>query len=187
MLVWRRGERHRRMLIARRARRRRVRARARRVSSCANSSSISSPCASRSARAEAQHGAIEARRVHCASPDARRRVATRTVASSRATSALNARRPAGGDAKPAFAGAVVSASAGGLSSALNPSLLGELVERAVERDGPELQRTVRELEYVSHDAGAVSVALGEGEEDEEPVSAHDGVADYIDEYNSQLY
>ena len=53
-------------------------------------------------------------------------------------------------------------------------MLAELIERAVEGDGPESELAVGELEDVANDARAVPVALGKREEDEEPVPPHVG-------------
>ena len=56
----------------------------------------------------------------------------------------------------------------------DPDILAELVERSVERDGPEPQLAGGELEDVTDDPRAVPIALGERKENEEPVSSHVG-------------
>ena len=43
----------------------------------------------------------------------------------------------------------------------DPAVLAELIERTVERHGPESELATGELEDVADDAGAVPVALGE--------------------------
>ena len=43
----------------------------------------------------------------------------------------------------------------------DPAVLAELVERAVEGDGPESELPAGELQDVADDTGAVPVALGQ--------------------------
>ena len=62
----------------------------------------------------------------------------------------------------------------GRAELADPAVLTELIERAIEGDGPEPQLTTGEIEDVTDDARTVPVALGEGEEDEEPVSPQVG-------------
>jgi hypothetical protein len=76
-------------------------------------------------------------------------------------------------AEPASVAAVLVGFRRGAELA-NPPMLAELIERAIEGDGPESQLATGELEDVSDDAGAVAVALGERKQDVEPVAPHVG-------------
>ena len=75
------------------------------------------------------------------------------------------------DAKPALAPCRLHAGRRGVERP-DPTLLAKLVERSVERDRPEMEISSGELENVAHDRRAVALALGEGEQNVEPVAFH---------------
>lgn len=80
----------------------------------------------------------------------------------------------GGDPEPLLTRAVVASISRRAVERTDQPLFVELVEGAVERDGPELELTIRKFENVAHDRRAMAIAVSEREKDVEPVTAHAG-------------
>jgi hypothetical protein len=54
----------------------------------------------------------------------------------------------------------------------DPPVIRELLERPVQRNGPQTKVAGRKVEHVSHDAEAVALPFSEREENEKPVASH---------------
>src|SRR5690242_15557174 len=83
----------------------------------------------------------------------------------------------GGDAEPLLARRGVGVARRGIERA-DPAAVAQLVERSVERDRPELEPALGQLEHVAHDRQAVAILRRERQQDEEPMALHAAIILY---------